>query len=489
MSNTTSQQRIQALKDILLKLHQGADPNSVQADFNAHFTGVSAIEISLMEHQLMNDETGITFEDVMKLCNVHANLFKETIDGAEVAQADLPGHPVRVFKDENLAIQAAFIRVRRILTAIESLANQEIDPGLLKGFRHQVKLLGQFDNHYTRKEKLFFPHMERYGHTSPPKVMWGVDDEIRDLYKTFKNSALALPDGSVAEVLEAFDAFEHEFKEMIFKEESILLNILLETLTEDDWYQIARESDTYGYTLIAQPEEWMPHRHDFQAIELEEVHDKSENSLTENASEASQTSPQAHKYHTHESAEGTDQAAYLKIPGGHLKLDFIPDQIADDASGVTSRDQQISFKDAGSLSLEQVELVLNHLPLEVTFVNKDDIFQYFNQAVAHKDMIFPRTPSQIGRHIELCHPPMLWPKVKTLIEELRQGARSQESLWFKKDNKFIFITYRGVHNEAGEFIGILETVQDIQPFRDIDQDVNRDLSYPPKFPWNPIQEQ
>ena len=71
--------RIQILKEILLDLHQGASPESVQERFNQHFKGVSALEISMMEHELMASEDGVTFEDVMSLCNVHANLFKELL--------------------------------------------------------------------------------------------------------------------------------------------------------------------------------------------------------------------------------------------------------------------------------------------------------------------------------------------------------------------------------------------------------------------------
>ena len=69
--------RIQILKEILLDLHHGASPESVQERFNQHFRGVSALEISMMEHELMSSEDGVTFEDVMSLCNVHANLFME----------------------------------------------------------------------------------------------------------------------------------------------------------------------------------------------------------------------------------------------------------------------------------------------------------------------------------------------------------------------------------------------------------------------------
>ena len=95
-------ERIHVLRDILLELHNGASPESVQERFDATFTGVSAIEISLMEHELMNSDSGVTFEDVMELCDVHANLFKNAVKGVEVEDTEHPGHPVRVFKDENL---------------------------------------------------------------------------------------------------------------------------------------------------------------------------------------------------------------------------------------------------------------------------------------------------------------------------------------------------------------------------------------------------
>ena len=76
-------ERIEVLKDILLELHHGAGAESVQERFNQNFKGVSAIEISMMEHELMTADTGITFEDVMELCNVHANIFK----GDEIGRA------------------------------------------------------------------------------------------------------------------------------------------------------------------------------------------------------------------------------------------------------------------------------------------------------------------------------------------------------------------------------------------------------------------
>ena len=254
MSSETNMEnnRIQILKEILLDLHHGASPESVQELFNQHFKGVSALEISMMEHELMASEDGVTFEDVMSLCNVHANLFKGAIADVEVADADQEGHPVYVFKQENLALRSAILRIRRIIENISKPENEPFKSDLLNGLKHQMTLLGQFHNHYTRKEKLFFPIMERYGHDSPPKVMWGVDDDIRKLFRDAESKLqeLSNSDADIEEFSKAFETFLEEFEAMIFKEEAILLMILLETFTQDDWLSIAEESDAYGYAII-----------------------------------------------------------------------------------------------------------------------------------------------------------------------------------------------------------------------------------------------
>lgn len=181
-----TENRIEVLKDILLRLHHGADADSVQEDFNQTFKGVSALEISMMEHELIGDETGITFEDVMGLCNVHANLFKGAVSDVDVPDAEQEGHPVYVFKQENLALRSAMLRIRRIIENYEKPENADFRDDLLRGLKFQMRLLGQFDNHYKRKEELFFPLMEQHGHDAPPRVMWGVDDDIRELFKKHK---------------------------------------------------------------------------------------------------------------------------------------------------------------------------------------------------------------------------------------------------------------------------------------------------------------
>lgn len=452
-----TENRIEVLKDILLRLHHGADADSVQEDFNQTFKGVSALEISMMEHELMGDETGITFEDVMGLCNVHANLFKGAVSDVDVPNAEQEGHPVYVFKQENLALRSAMLRIRRIIENYEKPENADFHDDLLRGLKFQMRLLGQFDNHYKRKEELFFPLMEQHGHDAPPRVMWGVDDDIRELFKKAQAAVGKLPEISIAEVSQAFETFAHEFEEMIFKEEAILLMILLEALTQDDWLAIADESNAYGYAIIKPTAKWQPKRESFDSEKPESA------SVIVNSDVFCQTN-----------AESNDSqlTKVIDTPEGQFTISFTPKK----EKPAVDRTTPQPFGN-GYLSVEQANLILNHLPLEISFVNKEDIFQYFNDNTVPEKMVFKRTPSQIGRNVELCHPPKVLDKVKKVFKFLRSGERDKVVMWFKSEKmgKFIHVTYAAVRDENGEFQGVLEYVQDIQEFLDIDSDVKRDI--------------
>jgi hypothetical protein len=130
----------------------------------------------------------------------------------------------------------------------------------------------------------------------------------------------------------------------------------------------------------------------------------------------------------------------------------------------------------GYLTLNEANLILNHLPLEITFVDKHDIFKYFNDRIKASDMMFIRTPSSIGRNVANCHPPRSLKKVMRLIRDLKTRKKTSESMWFTKDDKYLHITYKGVFDDEGEYVGILEYVQDIQPFFDLPRNVKKELS-------------
>jgi hypothetical protein len=242
--------------------------------------------------------------------------------------------------------------------------------------------------------------------------MWAEDDRIRNLYKGTKGMMNRLPALDLYHIKNGFEHFAEKFREMMLDEEKFLLPLVTNIFTEEDWQAIAAESEAFGYALI----EPKPDRQ----MKQKEV------------SEASR-----------DDYEDTKQE-HIPFGGGYL-------------------------------TLEEANVILNNLPLEITFVDKHGIFKYFNKRIEASDMMFIRTPSSIGRNVANCHPPKSLKKVMRLIRDLKTKRRTSEMMWFKKGDKYIHITYKGVFNDAGDFAGILEYVQDIQPFFDLPRKVKKEL--------------
>ena len=469
MTNSSRDQRIQVLKDILLRLHHGASPDSVEADFQAHFSDVSPIEVSLMEHELMNGDHGVGFEDVMKLCTVHAKVMAAGVQGKEVPDSEQEGHPVWIFKQENLALQAGLHRIQRLLDALESAENQgqDLDPGLLRGLTRQYQLLDQFQRHYRRKEELFFPIMESYGHDAPPKVMWGVDDQIRDLFGLAKEALKGLVDhagdASVAQVLTTYQAFVQEFKDMIFKEEAILIPLLLSLFSEDDWLAIAKDSPESGYAIIQPDMLWVPSRVKFG--------EQGENGGLAGAGRGSEAQNHGPGGASADAPAGAGQPGQASNQASGPAADSASNSAADSAtSPAPNPETDLSFG-GGYLSLKEANLILNHLPFEITFIDKNDLFKYFNTSIAIENKLFPRVPSAIGRHVKMCHPPRSLDMVMTLIDDLKHKRRTSESMWFhRSDGRFAYVTYIGVFDDQDQYMGVLEYVHDIAPLLDLGPD-------------------
>ena len=392
-------ERQERLKNLILRLHEGESEEVIKEEFKEHFETVSPLEISVMERKLMKEE-GLSAENIMKLCNVHVAVMADFVSDPENIPDDFsrPGHPVYVLKEENLALEAALMRIRNLLEVYIEAPSDEIKAGL----RKQIDLLWDFDKHYTRKEMSFFPIMERQGNTAPPQVMWGVDDQIRDQYKAFKAAFLV---DEMDQLMPLFSELEYEMQEMFVKEESILIPMVTEAFNEDDWIAIADEMDEIGYCIVEPLEKWKP------------VRQKEEVDITEEAK-------------------------------GRLKLG------------------------TGSLSHKELDLILNKLPLEITFVDKDHIVKYYDNGPEEK--LLARTPSAIGRDMLNCHPPRVHETVKKLVHDLETGVKDSQQAWYKRDDGvFVFIDYIAIRDEEGSFLGILETVQDISKFTKLDSDNRR----------------
>jgi DUF438 domain-containing protein len=305
--------RQKVLKELIMELHNGKSVEEVKERFGQLIEGVSATEISAMETALISE--GMPVTEVQRLCDVHAAVFKGSIEQIHrpEKEEDNPGHPIFTFRAENRAIERLLRKqIRPVLGEFLQENNSESHNKLIEGMTR----LWELDKHYLRKENLLFPYMEKYGITAPPKVMWGVDDEIRADIKEV--TRLLTENKSDKQKLgEQLEAALGRVEEMIFKEENILFPMVLETLSEDEWLKIAKESAELGYCLYEPKQEWKP--------------------VKVNVEEKVQQQGEA--------------------PAGDGYINF----------------------DTGLMSQTEIEAVFNTLPVDITFVDKDGAVKFFTQ--------------------------------------------------------------------------------------------------------------
>lgn len=391
--------RQKVLKELIRELHNGQPVEEVKERFGKLVEGLAATEISQMEQALIQE--GMPVEEIQRLCDVHAAVL-----GTSVQQIHTPdqgeeqnGHPVHTFQLENQALEALLKNViTPELERYETSGDSDALATLITAFRS----LWEIDKHYSRKENLLFPIMEQHGITAPPKVMWGVDDEIRAVIKETRKLLSSEPPRQEEILAKAKEAVTR-VPEMIFKEENILFPMVLDTFSEDEWVSIAEASSEIGYCLIDEPQKvWKP-----------------------------------------KSAQGQGND--------------------DKQNDRNTQDGYVEF-DAGKLLPEEINAIMNTLPLDITFVGRDGTVKYFTQG---KERIFARAKTVLGRRVENCHPPASVHVVEKVVEELQSGKKDHEDFWIKMGDKYVLIRYYAVRNAEGEYLGIMEISQDIKEIQDI----------------------
>lgn len=240
--------RKNVIKQVIKELHDGKTVEEVKQKFEDAFAGVSATEISEAEQALISE--GLPVSEVQRLCDVHSAVFKGSIEEIhrETDPTRIPGHPTNVLLLENRELEK--IIEKQIKPYLDKNSNESLS-FIIEG----LKALAVIDIHYSKKENLLFPYMEKYGITAPPKVMWGVDDEIRDDLKMLKSD---LSYGVFNEDHKnGVEDLINRINEMIFKEENIMIPMLLDTMTQDEWKTVANDSDEIGNIVDYVPV-WKP---------------------------------------------------------------------------------------------------------------------------------------------------------------------------------------------------------------------------------------
>lgn len=164
-----------------------------------------------MEQALIRE--GLPVEEVQNLCDVHAAVFKGSIQEIHHPQKDdeIPGHPLHTFKLENREIEKL---LEEIKINLEGFLQDDRSENIAL-LQKNLKSLREIDKHYSRKENLLFPLLEKYGICAPPKVMWGVDDEIASAIKEAINQ-LSDYNGGKEQVEQNVATIINKVNEMIF---------------------------------------------------------------------------------------------------------------------------------------------------------------------------------------------------------------------------------------------------------------------------------
>lgn len=427
----TNSQRQERIVEILSLLHQGGSFEEAKRLFNEEFDGVDVTEITAAEKALI--QTGLDPSEIQRLCNIHAAVFKGSINEIHHSNEEYgqPGHPVHTLKLENQVLQS--LLTDEIDSLLAKINTGDWTPK--KRLQAACNDLMQIDKHYARKETLIFSYMEKYGITAPPKVMWGVDDDIRVMIKRL-NELLASEKAAYNPIAVQWEAVKNEIEEMIFKEEEIMVPMTLDVFSLKDWEQIAADSFDIGFAFIPEPLPWKPSQ---EALEKEQAAEPARQAAIKQAQETT-----------------------AGIAAG---LGFNDFQVTETEDSPQIAEQPTVSLPTGNLQFEQLVAIFQTLPVDLTFVDSEERVRFYSEG---KSRVFPRTNSVLGREVVNCHPPKSMHLVQQILDDFRAGTRETAEFWIDMRGRKIYIRYFALKNEAGIYLGCLEVTQDITKIQTIE---------------------
>lgn len=390
------------LKAVIDRLAAGASPSEVKKEFHELIKGADAAEVAAMEQSLI--EGGMPVEEVQRLCEVHADLFKAGLERGQRVER-MPGHPVHTYLAEN---KEARKKARALSLAAWA------GPAAVKKAAEELKPI---ITHYERKENQLFPFLERSGFTGPSKVMWGKHDEIRGAFKALET---ALSSGEAGAARSGARDLARRVKTMIFMEEKILFPNALKRLSEADWAAVRRGEDAIGFAWVKPGAEWDP------AL-------------------AAPGSAGGGMYANLNAAIAATGAA-ASAPEAVGPATVIPLSV-------------------GGLPLGYLDRIMKALPFDISFVDANDRVMYYSDS-PHR--VFPRSPGIIGREVQNCHPPKSVATVERILDAFRRKEKDKADFWIQMGPRFVYISYKPIYDDAGTYLGTMEMSMDATELRGLE---------------------
>ncbi|MBE0662581.1 MAG: DUF438 domain-containing protein [Bacteroidales bacterium] len=300
--------------------------------------------------------------------------------------------------------------VKSLNKAYDEALDLENDlPAFINKLRSFFNQLMDVDKHYRRKENLLFPYLEKHGISGPPKVMWGKHDETRAFLKA-ANDAL---------------------RETTMNKEEMLtiIELLLKPASKAITDMIMKEEEILLPMSL-------------ETIRLSEWYEI---------------------YHQ------TPEIGFCLYDP---KVEWQP--LGEEGEKIEA--MQVNGKislPSGSFTTQELMAVLNTLPIDITFVDRNDKVAYFSQG---KERIFDRNRAILQRDVRMCHPPHSVHTVEQIINDFRSGKESRAPFWIQMGDKFVHIEYFALRDDKGEYLGTVEVSQELSGKRKL-QGEQRLLSY------------
>ena len=268
------------------------------------------------------------------------------------------------------------------------------------------------DKHYRRKEYLLFPFLEKHNITGPPTVMWGKHDEIRVLIK-----------GAIEMLSAEMKINKNELKSVLDIKIKPASNGVADMIMKEEEILLPMSMDTLSDT------EWY------------EIYNQT------NEIGYCLFDPQVEW-----KPAGIELKETAQAEAGNVKLS------------------------TGQFTVAELEALVNTLPLDITFIDKNDKVKFFSLG---KERIFDRNRAILNRDVRQCHPPASVGIVEKIINDFKSGKESSAPFWINFKGMLVHIEYFAVRDKDGNYMGTIEITQNIKPFKEIEGE-HRLLSYAKK---------
>ena len=433
------------------------------------------------------------------------NYINKSVEADALIQ--IPGHPLSTFTKENEALGQYLENTKaRWKSLVESLSGKaggknkaekaekvEIAEGeqgaqespdweaLLAAFSEELTKLRSFTVHYAKKGDLLYPLLKvKYDISGPSQVMWTVDDEIRDTLgelnrelsekskgvRALKNTGEDWDDEeeeyirSKAEIAESilnsfflknYLAVRNRMEEMIYKEENILFPMCALQFQKEEWIQIYFDSKDYDACFSVENATWK------EAEETGFTPEKWREVEAVGDSERGKSGKEISKEHSEDFyAAELPQGAGKMLEDLLRRVESLEGKSGNRGESSSANDGEIIMP-GGHLKKNELIAMLNTLPVEITFVDKDNINRFFNEG----PKVFKRPQMAIDREVFSCHPPKVEPMVRMIIGNFRDGKEDEVPIWMEKGGKPFLVRYMAVRDKEQNYVGTLEAVTDM----------------------------